>query len=250
MVVKRDKLPHLIAHRGWSVRFPENSFPAFSAAIAAGAHELELDVRVSKDGVPFVIHDETVDRTTNQSGQVCELTAAELRRANLIGSDNQVLTGIGIPTLQEVMANFAGQVALNIHIKGIDKRRTPLYLLASIDTFAYRPFYIAGDQEVLEAALEICPHIPRCFIQGRKDTDIDWVFMTAGELFCERIQFFKGYYETNDLQACLEKGFITNLFWADDPEEAKKAIEDGVLGLLTNDIGPIRQYLRELQVIV
>lgn len=242
--MKPTKSPHLIAHRGWSVRFPENSFPAFSAAIAAGADEIEFDVRVSKDGIPFVIHDTTVDRTTDGTGIVAELTASELRKLNLKDVDGKVLPGLTIPTLETVLANFAGQIGLNIHIKGMDVRATPLHLIASLTPFSYQPFYLAGDRKVLEAALEICPHVPRCLIQGRKDTNMDLVFQTASELLCERIQFFKGYYEIKDLHTCLEHGFIPNLYWADEPNEAEQAFQNGVIGLLTNDIGPIYQHLR------
>lgn len=241
MIVPTIK-PHLIAHRGWSKRFPENSIPAFAAAIVAGADEIEFDVRVSKDGVPFVIHDATIDRTTDGSGKVSELTALELKRVHLKGIDGEILVGLGIPTLQEVLENVYGRVGLNIHIKGIDDRRTPLHLLASLTPVMPHRFYIAGSQEVLEAALEVCPHIPRCFIQAPQDIP-DSMIQTAAALHCERIQFFKGYYETKDVQACLEEGIIPNLYWADELEEAETAIKNGVLGLLTNDIGPVRNHL-------
>ena len=249
MTRRQYRKPHLIAHRGWSHRFPENSFPAFSSAIAAGAHELELDVRVSVDGVPFVIHDSTIDRTTDGTGKVAELTADELRQVSLKDLSGEVIPGLGIPTLPEVLANFVRKVGLNIHIKGMDARCTPLHMIDSLAPFEYQPFYIAGDRGVLEEALEICPHIPRCLIQGRKDTDVELVFQTAQELLCERIQFFKGYFEDKDLQTCLERGFITNLYWVDEPSEAEAAILKGVLGLLTNDIGLVYQHLAELDLV-
>lgn len=241
--MKPTKKPHLIAHRGWSARFPENSIPAFAGAIAAGADEIEFDVRVSEDGIPFVIHDSTIDRTTDGSGRVDELTAAQLGQVNLKDATGEPLIGLGIPTLHQVLLSFTGQVGLNIHIKGMDQRCTPLHLISSITPPRNCSFYIAGNQEVLAAALETCPHIPRCFIQGRKDTDMGKVFQIAQELRCERIQFFKGYYEVQDLQACLDLGFITNLYWADEPGEAEQGFENGVIGLLTNEIGLLRKHL-------
>lgn len=241
MMVLKTK-PHLIAHRGWSQRFPENSIPAFSAAVDAGADEIELDVRVSKDGIPFVMHDATIDRTSDGTGKISELTSQEIGKIHLKGVDGEVLIGLGIPTLGEVLANFYGLVGLNIHIKEMDDRRTPLHLLASLAPVAHGHFYIAGDKEILRAALEVCPHIPRCLVQAPNDT-IEYLIQTASTLSCERIQFFKGYYETSDLLSCLEKGIIPNLYWADEPVEAEEAIKSGVLGLLTNDIGPIRQHL-------
>lgn len=67
------------AHRGYSGKYPENTMLAFRKAVEAGADGIELDVQLSKDGVPVVIHDEMVDRTTNGKGRVKELTLAELR---------------------------------------------------------------------------------------------------------------------------------------------------------------------------
>lgn len=235
----------LIAHRGWSTRFPENSFPAFSAAIAAGADQLEFDVRVSKDGIPFVIHDSTLDRTTDCTGKVAELSAQELKRANLLDPQGDRLLGLGIPTLYDVLTHFAGLVGLNIHIKGIDQGQTPLHLLSQYTPSPDRPFYIAGNRDVLGMALKICPHIPRCYVQAR-NSDASAVFQHASELGCERIQFFKGYYQPCHLQSAVEMGFVTNLYWADESGEAEEAVRGGVRALLTNDIGPIHMHLSKM----
>ena len=69
-----------IAHRGASGTFPENTVSAFRAAIDAGADMCELDVQLSRDGAIVVIHDDTVERTTDGKGEVAELTLEELRR--------------------------------------------------------------------------------------------------------------------------------------------------------------------------
>jgi glycerophosphoryl diester phosphodiesterase len=69
----------VIAHRGSSAEAPENTLPAFEAAVARGADAIELDVHLSADGAPVVIHDATLDRTTDRTGPVAALTLAELR---------------------------------------------------------------------------------------------------------------------------------------------------------------------------
>ena len=69
-----------IAHRGASGTFPENTLSAFRAAIDAGADMCELDVQLTRDGAVVVIHDDTVDRTTDGKGEVAELTLEELKR--------------------------------------------------------------------------------------------------------------------------------------------------------------------------
>ena len=69
---------HRVAHRGYSAVAPENTLPALAAGVLAGATFIEFDVRTSADGVPVVIHDRTVDRTTDGTGPVWELTAEQL----------------------------------------------------------------------------------------------------------------------------------------------------------------------------
>ena len=87
---------YVAAHRGWKAKFPENTLEAFRAALTLDVDQLETDVRVTKDGALVLIHDATVDRTTNGSGLVCELTLAELK---VLDAGN----GAKIPTLIEFM---------------------------------------------------------------------------------------------------------------------------------------------------
>ncbi len=89
------------AHRGFSGKYPENTMLAFSEAIAAGAQGMELDVHLSKDKELVIIHDETVDRTTNGSGVVAEMTYAELAKLDAHGPFPGKYPTQRIPTLRE-----------------------------------------------------------------------------------------------------------------------------------------------------
>jgi glycerophosphoryl diester phosphodiesterase len=89
--------PVFIAHRGGIVPgFPENTMKAYQNAIAHGAHAIEIDLRTTKDGEIVIMHDATVDRTTNGSGNLADMTLAELKRLDL-GEGEQ------IPTYEEVL---------------------------------------------------------------------------------------------------------------------------------------------------
>ena len=120
----RDQWPVNLAHRGASALAPENTIEAFRLAVEAGAGGLELDVHMTRDGHIVVIHDATVDRTTNGSGAVSEMTLDELRRldAGHIFSPDGGPTrpyrgrGVRVPTLGEVLQGFP-VVAVNIEIK-------------------------------------------------------------------------------------------------------------------------------------
>ena len=101
-------------HRGDSANVPENTMAAFRAAIAAGADMIETDVRLTKDGVPVLIHDRTADRTTDGKGYVKDMTFAELRTLNAGTKD----VPQQIPTLEELLELLAAtDVTLNLEVK-------------------------------------------------------------------------------------------------------------------------------------
>lgn len=98
------------AHRGASAELPENTLAAFRAALDHGADGFELDVALSADGVAVVLHDDTVDRTTDGVGPVTALTAADLRALDAGRGEH-------VPTLDEVLALAAGRAEVNVEIK-------------------------------------------------------------------------------------------------------------------------------------
>ena len=109
--------PLIIAHRGVSARYPENTLAAFRAAVAAGAHMIELDVNLSRDRHLIVIHDETVDRTTNGTGAVRKLPMEQIRRLDAGSWFDPQFDGERVPTLDQVLEAAKGQLMVNIEIK-------------------------------------------------------------------------------------------------------------------------------------
>lgn len=106
-------LVKIYGHRGASAELPENTLPAFQRVIDLGADGVEFDVHLSSDGVPVVIHDDTVDRTTRASGPVNSFTAEEL--GNLDAG-----AGYGVPTLRDVLDLVGTSLHLNIEIKSAE----------------------------------------------------------------------------------------------------------------------------------
>lgn len=106
-----------IAHRGASGYAPENTMASFVKALDMGADMLELDVQMSKDGEIVVIHDTTVERTTNGQGNVGDLTFQELRQLDAGSWYSSEYKGEAIPTLAEVLEHFGGRVGLLIELK-------------------------------------------------------------------------------------------------------------------------------------
>ncbi len=100
----------VLGHRGFSSAYPENTLLAFRKAIEAGADGIELDVWLTKDGRVIVMHDETIDRTSDMSGRQKEMTLDELRKANVGGGER-------IPTLEEVFELLPRDSIINVELK-------------------------------------------------------------------------------------------------------------------------------------
>ena len=111
--------PLAIGHRGAAAHLPENTMPSFEHALALGADALEFDVALSLDGVPVVIHDDTLDRTTSGHGPVEAATFAELQQLDAGRWKNHPTH---LPTLDEVLRTFAPRTLLNLEIKSSPRR--------------------------------------------------------------------------------------------------------------------------------
>jgi glycerophosphoryl diester phosphodiesterase len=114
--ISPEARPLVVAHRGASVSHPENTLPAFEAAIATGADVIELDVRLSADGVPVVLHDPDVSRSTDGAGLVHEMTLPELKRLDAAAGRGERSE---IPSLREALELASGRVGVDLEIKNI-----------------------------------------------------------------------------------------------------------------------------------
>jgi len=107
----------LIAHRGDSASAPENTFASFDLAIEKGFDNVELDVQLTSDGVPVVIHDATLDRTTNASGPVSEISLADIQQLDAGSWKDAKFKREQIRTLEEILARYANKLRLHLELK-------------------------------------------------------------------------------------------------------------------------------------
>lgn len=108
--------PMIFAHRGACAHAPENTIPSFELAVEHKADAIELDAKLSSDGVVMVIHDQTVDRTTNGTGKVNLSTRDELQKLDAGRFFNEKFAGIRIPTLDEVFQAVGKKVMVNVEL--------------------------------------------------------------------------------------------------------------------------------------
>ncbi|GGG15663.1 glycerophosphodiester phosphodiesterase [Paenibacillus abyssi] len=107
-----------VAHRGASGEAPENTMAAIHLAMASPLVQwIEIDVQLTKDGIPVLIHDDTVNRTTNGKGRVADYTLAELKRLDAGRWFGRSFAGETIPTLEQVLEATVGRCRLNVELK-------------------------------------------------------------------------------------------------------------------------------------
>lgn len=116
---REDHIP-VLGHRGICARYPENTMISFEAAIKLGVDLIEFDVNLTKDGELVVIHDNTIDRTSDHTGATRDYTLAELKSFDFGCRSNEKYKGAQIPTLREVLSYVAENtetLLLNVEIK-------------------------------------------------------------------------------------------------------------------------------------
>jgi glycerophosphoryl diester phosphodiesterase len=118
--------PIIFAHRGASAHAPENTLASFELALSQGADAIELDASLSADGEVVIIHDSTVDRTTDGHGRVAQLSLAELRSLDAGSFFSEKYHGEKIPRLEEVFEAVGKKMFINVELKNSASPRDPL----------------------------------------------------------------------------------------------------------------------------
>jgi len=223
----------LCAHRGLSHACPENTLPAFGAAIALGVDEIEFDLWLSADGVPVVCHDPKVDRTTDGVGVVTDMAWDEIQKLDAGIKTGDLWRGVRVPRLEEVLDFVDDRVGLNIHIKDPGPQNRLIEIVcAEIDKRELSDrAYIAGIDDVLQAAQKIDEQVKRCCLAGQNTPDLQ--VDLAIKYACQRLQFRR---ELPDeaIRRAKDAGLICNLFWSDENEEAHVYAQRGIDVILTN----------------
>lgn len=230
--------PRLCAHRGFSAVAPENSLPAFGAAVAMGAAEIELDLRVTKDGEPVSVHDSRLDRVSNGEGKVSDHTYEELLRLDFGGGFGEAFKGLKILKFEEILKQFACRTVMNIHVKPLHGQPYPqewmekiISLIRRYDCEDHCYLMIEPDEDIARFKA-YAPEIPVCVGHS---ADRPWEIVDrAIALGAQKVQLFKPYLNKEMVEKAHAHGIRCNVFWADDSKEAKEYLEMGVDCILTN----------------
>ena len=220
-----------IAHRGASGNFPENTVCAFRAAIDAGAEMCELDVQLSRDGAIVVIHDETVERTTDGKGEVAELTLEELKRLDAGAKfKGGAVKGERIPTLDEVFSATSGKCGLNIELKAGGLEHQVAQIMQARNALA-DSIVSSFDWEYLKNIQQLHFNIRVGLLAEEKPVDL---MMNAVAMRAHSINPRWDMVTSDLCKAAHERGLKVYTWTVDADARMRALIAYGVDGIMTN----------------
>ncbi len=233
----------VIAHRGASGLRPENTLAAFRDALAEGADGLELDVRATADGELVVLHDKTVNRTTNGGGNVSKKTAAEVERLDAGSWFRSKFGNEHVPLLRQVLELVNDKTLLDLEIK--EKPGNAAFLRRFVDLLHEkaclgRVVITSMNPKVLErlreldSSLRLGPVVTGPY--GKDLFEHDFAALACSQEVVDK----------RCLERAHDRGAAVWVWTVNDLSRAAKFAELGVDGIITNYPGQVREVLREL----
>ncbi|MBN1936710.1 MAG: glycerophosphodiester phosphodiesterase, partial [Anaerolineae bacterium] len=227
---------------------PQNTLAAFLLAAEMGADGVELDVHLSADGQVVVIHDDTVDATTDGSGRVSALTLAELKALDAGGWFDPRFAGERIPTLQEVFDAVGHRLLINVEIKveagyhPLEQEAETVRLIEDnnlVERVIISSFSIAS----LRRVRRLNPHIALGLLYAQVETRL---FPTLARLLGARYEALHpqfGLVDARYVASARRRGLHVNAWTANEVDPMRRLIDVGANGIITNYPDRLRDLL-------
>jgi glycerophosphoryl diester phosphodiesterase len=234
----------VVAHRGASGSFPENTAPAFREAIRLGVETIEFDVHLTGDGRGVIIHDPTVDRTSNGSGRVADMSLAEIKALDAGSWFGPGFAGERFLDLGEALDLMPPEMRLNVHVKAYPRDRdqiVPLVVRELVRRGRLASTFVASDQESVALARRVESRLAICNLSTqpaasyvRRSQGIECLILQPGNAMTTPALVAEAH-------RC---GMEVNPFYADEESEMLRLIECGVDGMLTNHPARLQELRR------
>ena len=244
-----------IAHRGFSSQAPENTSAAFDKAIENDFLYIETDVQLTSDNIPVIIHDETVDRTSNGKGKVSEKTLSDIKKLDFGSWFSPKFKDQKILTLSELLKNYNNKIHLVLELKS-DQSDLPKQVSALIenenwDKIAGNPMsqipgltIVSFHLEQLLRSVELMPVVRHGWLVGElTDTDID----IASKLGIQGIFPYAKTTSEHSVKYAKEKGLFVAVWGIQNAEEVVMLKKIGVSAVTTDWPDQIQEYLNNDQ---
>lgn len=235
--------PRMVAHRGAGKQAPENTLAALRTGYGFGYRMAEFDVKLSSDGVAFLLHDATLERTTGSRGRADAFTWSELSRIDAGSWHSAAFAGEPLPTLAAVAAwTRANGVAVNIEIKPSPGRDQATGAAVALDAAmlwdgADVPPLLSSFSEVaLAAAFDAVPALPRAYLFDLLPAD--WLDRCA-RLACVALDVEHTLLDAEVVSAAHSAGLRVAAWTVNDPREVERMFELGVDSVITDAVDSI-----------
>lgn len=230
-----------IAHRGEHTHHPENTLPAYKAAIRLGANFIEVDVRTTKDGKLVVMHDATVDRTTNGHGKVADMTLRQIRALDAGIKFSPRFAGTRVPTFDEVLRLARGKIDVYADVKQASART----FVDALKRYGMVPHTVvyAYTKAFFQQVTALDPQI-KIMPEARNPAFAQYLLNT----FHPRvIAFSASDFKPSVISVVKQAGgliYVDRMGATDNPNGWAAAIKAGADGIQTNYPAELVQYLR------
>ena len=244
--------PLIIAHRGASALAPENTFAAFRRAVADGAEGLEFDVQLTRDGQVVVFHDETLDRTALRSGNIRELSAAELASID-IGSwfntavpdhADPLFSRETIPTLAavlEFLKDFTGRIYIELKCSETDADELSKAVCDTICSSPLKPQMIVKSftLSTIPIIRQLCPTVLTAALFSPKIMNIfrkeKYLVKIADDLGADELSLHYALATRKLMDSAENRGLPVTVWTVDNPRWLKRSVGLGLKAIITND---------------
>jgi glycerophosphoryl diester phosphodiesterase len=189
---RNDDAVEIIAHRGFMRKFPENTLVAVQGAFDNAADAVEVDIRLSRDSIPVVMHDETVDRTTNGHGAVKELTLAQLTALNACARASGTWPACPVPRMDQVLTAAHGRGGVLLHLYGTYTRDDLRKLLKAVH-----------DADMERSTIFICFDYPTLQMLRELDAVVPLGYLSTGLALLDQVDALGRAAALPELQAAL-----------------------------------------------
>ncbi|HET7577979.1 MAG TPA: glycerophosphodiester phosphodiesterase family protein [Bacillales bacterium] len=233
----------IIAHRGASSHSPENTMAAFEKAVEMKADYIELDVQMSRDGRLVVMHDCMIDRTTNGSGKISDLTWPALKKLDNGSWFNPPFTGERIPGLEEVLERFLGRIGILIELKNplqyprIEKKLAELLMKKRAVSLVNHSVIVQSfDRVSIRKFHDDLPSIPvGILINKRQRVTVGMLREFAG--YAHYVNPYRGWVNAERVRRIHRFGMKAMAWTVSRRKEMAPLLRAGVDGIITNDPG-------------
>jgi glycerophosphoryl diester phosphodiesterase len=230
----------VISHRGEHLHHPENTMPAFRAALEAGADFIEVDVRTTSDGKLVLMHDDTVDRRTNATGAVKDMTLEQVRGLDAGVKSGAEFAGTKVPTFDEALAFARGKIGVYVDTK----RASAADIVAALErhdmqdhVVIYGGFEYLAQVAALRPRIKVMPESVNATIVKKLIAELKPQVIAFGARdFTDEIIGL-----ARDAKAGI---YVDRLGDADRPEMWQDAVDRGATGIQTDRPAELVQYLR------